>query len=563
MQHNQIVCLMLKHLLIENYALIEGLDINLEDKLTVISGETGAGKSILLGALSMILGKRADTQVLRDKQRKCIIEGTFSLKGIQVQDLFNEFDLDYDDNSIFRREITPQGKSRAFINDTPTTLQAMKTISEKLIDIHSQHESLLVGTSGFQFDVVDSFAKLLPKVIAYRSTFEEYKKEKQKLRELEAAEKEAKADLDYNRFQYEELEKATLNHEEYQNMEEELSVQKHAEDILFKLEKTLYLLRDDDINSIDSINEVNSMLKSVAGFGNNYNELSTRMESLLIELKDIVHEAEGLKESVVHDPERAAQLEARFDQVSKLLMKHSVSEVNDLIRIKEDYRKKIETTVSLEEDIHVLKQKINNTRKNLEYQALAISEGRIKAIPQIEAEVLGMLKSLAMPHARFTIKQERLDVLTPRGIDSLTFLFNANPGGELQDVSKVASGGELSRFMLSIKSMISEKTLLPTIIFDEIDTGISGETSTKVANILESMANRMQVIVITHVPQIASRGDTHLLVYKAVEKGQTHTFINKLSKEDRIFELAKMLGGEKPTKMMLETAKELIFKPRN
>ncbi len=554
---------MLKHLLIENYALIEKLDVNLEDGLTVISGETGAGKSILLGALSMILGKRADTKVLRDKKRKCIIEGTFSLKDIRLQDLFNEFDLDYDDTSIFRREITPQGKSRAFINDTPVSLQAMKSISEKLVDIHSQHESLLVGTSGFQFDVVDSFAKIQLKVNAFRTFFDEYKKEQQKLLELEITEREAKADLDYNRFQYDELEKAALNQEEFQHMEEELSVQKHAEDILLKLEKALYLLRDDDINSIDSINEVNSMLKSIAGFGNNYNELSVRLGSLLIELKDIVDEAERLKESVVHDPDRAAQLEARFDLVSKLLMKHSVSEVTELIRIKEVYGKKIEATVSLEEQIHILKQKINNERAELERLALAISEARAKAIPKIEAEVLDMLKSLAMPHARFTITQERLDALSPRGIDSLTFLFNANPGGALQDVSKVASGGELSRFMLSIKSMISEKNLLPTIIFDEIDTGISGETSTKVANILESMANRMQVVAITHVPQIASRGNTHLLVYKSVEKGQTHTYINKLGKDERVFELAKMLGGEKPSKMMLETAKELIFKPRS
>ncbi len=554
---------MLKHLLIENYALIEKLDVNLENGLTVISGETGAGKSILLGALSLILGKRADTQVLRNKNRKCIIEGTFLLKDIQLQELFSEFDLDYDDTSIFRREITPRGKSRAFINDTPLTLHALKTISEKLIDIHSQHESLLIGTSGFQFNVVDGFAKILPKVNAYSTSFEEYKKEQKKLAELENAEREAKADLDYNRFQYEELEKAALHTEEYQQMEEELSVQKHAEDILLKLEKTLYLLRDDQINAIDNINEVNSMLKSIAGFGNKYHVLNDRLESLLIELKDVVADVERLKETVVHDPERASQLETRFDQVSKLLMKHSVSDVKDLLVIKEDYRKKIETTVSLEENIHALKQKIDNKREELLNMALAISEARANAIPVIEAEVLGMLKSLAMPHARFTIKQERLDSLNLRGIDNLTFLFNANPGGELQDVSRVASGGELSRFMLSIKSMISEKNLLPTIIFDEIDTGISGETSTKVANILESMATRMQVVAITHVPQIASRGNTHMLVYKSVEKEQTQTYIKKLSEEERISELAKMLGGEKPTKMMLETAKELIFKPRN
>ncbi len=554
---------MLKHLLIENYALIERLDAGFRDGLTVITGETGAGKSILLGALSLILGQRADTQILRDKNKKCIIEGTFSLQNMNIQELFELHDLDYDPISLFRREITPQGKSRAFINDTPVTLQVMKVISERLIDIHSQHESLLVGTSGFQFDVVDGFAKILEKTESYRKLYNHYREQQKKLALLVEAERNAKADIDYYQFQHDELEKARPDTREFKSLEAEASVHRHAEEIIYNLEKTQFLLRDGDINALDLLNEILNLSKPLSKFGSNYEALAARLESLLIETKDIANDIEGLKDKVVHDPGEAARLEARLDQLNQLMLKHNVRSMEELIAVKEQYRQKIHDSESLEENIKELTLSLKELEQELEKRAEAISKARKDAIPKIRKEVLHTLKNLAMPHARFEIKHELLNTLTPQGKDKLIYLFNANPGGTLKELSKIASGGELSRFMLSIKSMISAKNLLPTIIFDEIDTGISGETSTKVANILDGMSKNMQVITITHLPQIASRGNAHLQVYKKIEHGVTNTLIKDLDAEERITEVAKMLGGEKPTKVMLETAKELIFNNRN
>ncbi len=554
---------MLKHLLIENYALIEKLDTGFRDGLTVITGETGAGKSILLGALSLILGQRADTRVLRNKERKCIIEGTFSIEKVNIRELFLQHDLDYDPNSHFRREITPQGKSRAFINDTPVTLQVMKLISERLIDIHSQHESLLIGKSDFQFHVVDGFANILEQSESYKLLFYHYRERKNQLETLESAEKKAKADIDYYQFQYDELDKAKLDVQEFENLEEEAAVHRHAEEIIYNLEKTQYLLRDSDINSIDLINEVLSLIKPLSKFGSKYGEFAKRLESLMIEAKDISDDIDGVKDAVVHDPEEAARLESRLDQLKQLLHKHNVRTIEELIEVKHQYQNKILENESLEGKIRELKQELNRVEQELNKKAAEISRARANAIPGICKEVLHNLKNLAMPHARFEIRLDPIKELTPQGKDQLTYLFNANPGGSLQDISKVASGGELSRFMLSIKSMISAKNLLPTIIFDEIDTGISGETSTKVANILDGMSKKMQVIAITHLPQIASRGNSHLQVYKTIENGITNTYVKNLIEDERITEVAKMLGGEKPTKVMLETAKELIFKFRN
>jgi DNA repair protein RecN (Recombination protein N) len=554
---------MLKHLLIENYALIEKLDIQLSEGLTVITGETGAGKSILLGALSLILGERADTRVLRDKNRKCIIEGSFLIEDTSLKDLFIANDLDFEAISIFRREITPGGKSRAFINDTPVNLNAMKTISGRLIDIHSQHESLLVGSSDFQFDVVDSYANKLDDVVKYKALYLDFRLQQKKLHDMEAAERAARADLDYHKFQLDELEQARLNPDEYNEMEEEIGIQKHAEDILLKLDKGLYLLRDADVNVLDTLNEIVSLVKSLSDFGSKYKELAERLESVLIETKDIASESENLKDGIVHDPQQTAQLEARFDLINKLMLKHNAGNIHQLIQTREEFRQKIDQSCSLGKSISALRENIQKQEKELETRASEISRFRAEMIPLIRHEVMEMLKNLAMPNARFQIRQDKTDTLNHRGADDLKFLFSANPGGELQEVSKVASGGEMSRFMLSIKNIISARNLLPTIIFDEIDTGISGETSTRVAMILESMAKNMQVLTITHLPQIASRGNSHLLVYKAFGKDKTNTYIKKLNSDERIAEVAKMLGGEKPTKIMLETAKELIFNQRN
>ncbi len=549
---------MLTHLLIENYSLIEKLDVSLNDGLTVITGETGAGKSILLGALSLILGQRADTRILRDKSSKCVIEGTFSLINTPLHSIFSKHELDYEEEAIFRREISPSGKSRAFINDSPVTLQIIREVSEKLIDIHSQHESLLVGTSTFQFDVADSYAGQLEQTDYYRKKFAEVQQKKARLNHLEEAEQSAKTDLDYFRFQYDELEKADLDTEAHLQREEEIRVLHHAETILLNIEKAVFMLQENTPSIYDQLHEASTLLSSLAHLGNTYEEMASRLESLVIETKDIAGELVRMKEGVEHNPEEAAIMEAKIDQVNQLMHKHHVQSVAELHVLKEEYRKRIEATDSLEAQIAETRKQLNSLEDELNKAADTISAGRQAVIPELQEEVLATLKELGMPGARFEVACKPVDTPTVNGKDHLSFLFNANVGGSLQELSMVASGGELSRFMLTIKRMISKKKLLPTIIFDEIDTGISGETSNRVANILEDIARGMQVIAITHLPQIASRGETHFLVYKEVSRGRTNTYVRQLDEIQRTEEIAKMLGGESPSKAMYVTAKELI-----
>jgi DNA repair protein RecN (Recombination protein N) len=550
---------MLKHLLIENYALIDHLDMAFKEELTVITGETGAGKSILLGALALILGQRADTMVLMDKNRKCIVEGTFFLKNITIKDLFEKYQLDFDEMSNFRREITPQGKSRAFVNDTPVNLSVMRELAEKLIDIHSQHQTLLIGESSFQFDVIDSFSKNTQLVNQYRAEYREWVKQKTYLADLEEKEKRAIADLDYFKFQFDELDKAKLNTEEYEKLDGELEILRHAEDIKLGLEKASFAVATADINLLGIMNEVLQSLRPIARFNEKYQQLLSRLESVIIEVKDLNAEIENESENVLHDPEHTLQLQQRLDLLNKLLLKHNAANINELQQIRNDYQSKIKAIDSLDDQISELKKALKNSQDRLQKKAEDISVRRRNVISEMEKQISGLLKQLGMPGARFLISRTDLSDLSLNGIDHINFLFSANPGAEPREIARVASGGELSRLMLSIKSMISQRNLLPTIIFDEIDAGISGETATKVANILENISKNMQVITITHLPQIASRGRTHLLVYKTIDQGRAITGIKSIDNQDRILEIAKMLGGEKPTEVMLATARQLIF----
>ncbi len=553
---------MLKHLLIENYALIEKLDIDFEEGLTVITVETGAGKSILLGALSLILGQRADTQVLMDKSRKCIIEGVFNVENIPMGEWFEKNQLDYDPQTLFRREINAQGKSRAFINDTPVTLQIMKELAEKLIDIHSQHQNLLIGESSFQFDVVDSYSGNYEDVLKFRKEYRELQQKIQTLQKLEEQEKQSLTDLDYFRFQLDELDKAGLDQDEFDQLEGEMQIIQNAEEIKLNLEKAAFLLNDADINTVGSLREVLQLLRPLDRFNEKYRALADRLDSVLIETHDISSEISGMAEEVVHDPRQAMEIQQKLDLINKLFLKHNVSSVSDLEKIREDYRANIKGLDFMEEQISGLKAEIQKLHDRLMVFAANLSAKRLEAIPSIGKEITGMLRQLGMPGAGFKIDCRQSDNLSSNGLDEIDFLFSANTGGELREISRVASGGELSRLMLSVKSMISRKNLLPTIIFDEIDTGVSGETGTRVANILETIAQNMQVITITHLPQIASRGRAHLLVYKTIDNGKTKTRIKKIENQERILEVAKMLGGEKPSGSMMETAKELIFNKR-
>jgi DNA repair protein RecN (Recombination protein N) len=551
---------MLKSLLIENYALIEKLDISFDDGLTIITGETGAGKSILLGALGLILGQRADTKVLYNQQRKCIIEGTFFIENLGIEKLFAENELDYDTHAIFRREINPQGKSRAFINDTPVNLNVMKDIAERLIDIHSQHQNLLLGTSVFRYNVIDAFAGISQKVAEYRKEFEKLTQLRKKLIDLQESERQTRSELDYLNFQYDELYKAQLNAGEFAEIESELEILNHASEIKMNLEKADYLLQNNQENVLSLLSEVTALFRSLEKFSMQYAELYQRLLSSEIEIKDIGREIAAGKEDISADPARAQELQQRYDLLQKLLHKHAVNDMDELISLRDEFREKIDGFESLENEIQVLQSESDLFEKKLTDIAGEISNERKKTIPAIEDQISNILKELGMPNGRFRVKQSKSHQLHINGNDDFNFLFSANLGTDPQELTRIASGGELSRLMLAMKSVVSLRNLLPTIIFDEIDTGVSGEIGFKMGAILGKISKNMQVISITHLPQVAARGNRHFIVYKETKDDYTKTLVKKIDDKNRVFEIAKMLGGENPSESVLQTAEELIQK---
>ena len=551
---------MLKSLLIENYALIEKLDISFDDGLTIITGETGAGKSILLGALGLILGQRADTKVLYDQKRKCIIEGTFSIQNMGLEKLFSENELDYDTHAIFRREINPQGKSRAFVNDTPVNLNVMKDIAERLIDIHSQHQNLLVGTSVFRYNIIDAYAGISQQVSEYRKEFEKLSQMRNKLSSLQESEKQTRSELDYLNFQYDELYKAQLNADEFAEIESELEILDHASEIKMNLEKADFFLQNDQENVLTLLSEVITLFRSIEKFSPQYSELYQRLLSSEIEIKDIGREISAIKEDVNADPSRLQELQKRYDLLQKLLHKHAVNDMQELISLRDDFREKIDGFQSLENDIQVLQNECNIFEKKLTGKALQISNERKKAIPALEDQINQILKELGMPNGRFKVQQSQSAYLNINGSDDFNFLFSANLGTDPQELTRIASGGELSRLMLAMKSVVSLRNLLPTIIFDEIDTGVSGEIGFKMGDILGKISRNMQVISITHLPQVAARGKRHFIVYKETRDNFTKTLVKRIDDNNRVLEIAKMLGGENPSESVLQTAEELIQK---
>jgi DNA repair protein RecN (Recombination protein N) len=553
---------MLKLLHIENYALIERLEIDFEQGFTVITGETGAGKSILLGALSMILGQRADSQLLSNSAKKCIVEGVFDVSKLNIRDFFEKHQLDYEPLSILRREILPQGKSRAFVNDTPVNLQVLRDLTGMLIDIHSQHQNLMIGESSFQFDVVDSITGNLGSVESYREAFRQLQKGKRELLQLEAEEARMNTDIDYYQFQLDELNKSPLSQVDFLAWEIELERIRHAEEIALKLAKARYLIVDNEQNILDLMREVLLQIKPLERFSPDFASLGNRLHAVLVELKDIGQEVSKLSSDVSHDPERALELELVLDNINKLLLKHRAQDIDGLIAIRNEFAEKIESVSSISDLIAKEKQRLFKIEQDLIKQAKQVSEIRRKALPDIENELVAMLKQLGMPGARFVIHCKTSETLHLHGVDQIDFLFSANADTEPGEISRIASGGELSRLMLCVKSLISKKNLLPSIIFDEIDTGISGEIGGKIADILQNMAQHMQVIAITHLPQIAARGQKHMQVYKISDDNKTKTRVKTLHDGDRASEIAKMLGGENPTTSMIETAGELLMKNR-
>jgi DNA repair protein RecN (Recombination protein N) len=549
---------MLQHLRIQNFALIEETEVHLNNGLTVITGETGAGKSILLGALGLTLGSRADVSSLHDKTKKCIIEAQFNIKEYSLRSFFESNELDFEEVTTIRREITSEGKSRAFINDTPTTLSVLKELGEQLIDIHSQHETLLLKETNFQFELVDAFAQTTNLFSDYKKQFNALQKLRKQLEELTAQEIQAKKELDYFQFQFNELEEANVKVGEQQQLEEESETLENAEFIKGSLVKSSLAINGGDENIVSALALVKQQLQSVSKFGKQFNELFERINSVSIELKELSKDIDACEEDVVYDNSRLEEVNAQLDKLNRLFKKHGVNSEEELLTIKTDIEAKLQQFSSLEVAIEKTQKEIFASEKQCKSLAKDLSDKRQKSTAGIEQNIKNMLTGLSMANAQFKIELKPLDALSFNGQDSISFLFTANKGAEFKELHKTASGGELSRLMLCLKALLAERTALPTIIFDEIDTGVSGDVADKIGNILFRMGKTMQVITITHLPQMASKGGNHLFVYKSDSKDKTTSSIKALNKEERIAEIAKMLSTGTPTETALKNAKELL-----
>ncbi|MDP4289981.1 MAG: DNA repair protein RecN [Bacteroidota bacterium] len=554
---------MLTHLKVENFSLIRNLEIDFASGFTAITGETGAGKSIILGALALILGQRADTQTLMSKDAKCTVEGYFKIEGYDLKSFFEVNDLDYDVQTIIRREITPQGKSRAFINDTPVSLNVVKELGDRLINIHSQHETLTLGDAGFQLEIVDAVAENQNIVSQYRNLFDRHQGLKHRLAALLAEEKKSKSDQDYYQFQLNEFEQVNLKPGEKEELETELEIYNHAEQITNGLGRSSALLSENEFNIVDSLTEIQSIFNGLSSFKGEFEEIRQRVENNLIDLKDLSYQILRLNEQSASDPQHAEKVLHRLDMIYHLEQKHRVSGTEALLLLQRELSDKLSAITSLGDEILEITDGINKTNAMLKEAGKKLTESRKAVTAKITAEITATLKQLGIPDAVFRIQVEPLNEYTPSGADRIIFLFSANKGSQPGELSRIASGGELSRVMLAVKSLISQRKLLPTLIFDEIDTGVSGEVAGKVGNIMRLMSKGLQLIAITHLPQIAGMSDHHYMVYKEHHNGSTATAIRKLSKEERIMEIAKMLSNETVTEAAMETAKELLVNNRN
>jgi len=548
---------MLTKLTISNYALIDSLTVEFHKGLNSVTGETGAGKSIIIGALGLILGNRADMSVL-NRDEKCIVEGIFSVGQYNIIPFFEENDLDYDDNTILRREITSSGKSRAFINDTPVNLKIMREMGLKLIDIHSQHQNLELSNQKFQLELIDLVSGSDKILNEYRLLYSDFISLQKELKELIEKSEKASADLDYYQYQFNQLENAKLQKDEQEELEAELEKLTHAEEIKSTLTEVQSLLDNEQFSIIQNLKDSHKRLVNIQSYIKEVPELTERLESCQLELKDILDEAEGLAEKIEHDPERTEQVNDRLNLIYSLEQKHQKVSVKELIDLKNSFDEKINRITGYDSEINELKQKLENTRQMLEDKSRKLTHTRKKSFKYIESSVIKDLKQLGMSKSRFTIQHEDLKDFTPTGKDSISFLFSANVDIAPSEISKIASGGEMSRLMLAIKNLLRTSKALPSVIFDEIDSGVSGEIALKMGTILKNFSSSTQIINITHLPQIAARGDAHFVVYKFEKNGKTFTSIKQLNKNERIEELAKMVGGENVTDTTRKTARELL-----
>lgn len=550
---------MLRKLQIQNYAIINELEIDFSAKLNIITGETGAGKSILMGALNLILGERADSTVLQQKDKKAVVEGTFNAgKRKAIYDFLKEHELDADEELMIRREIAANGKSRAFINDTPVNLNQLKTLGALLIDLHQQFDTQELSSSDFQQEVLDALAENDELLVQYQKYFQQYKKAKKALLAMEAEQTAANAALDYNQFLFDELKEAGFTGNELEDLDAELKLLSNAENVKQELSGIYYGLKESEEPLVQQLKALYSKLHVLSDYHSGIAELSKRLQSTQLELDDIADELESINNNVIYSAERIQIVNDRISMGYKLQKKHNVTTTNELLAIREELQGKLNEILNISAAIQQKEKETNDLLQQCEQAAKIISANRKRAIKPFTENVNKLLSRVGMPNAKFTAEVQVLDTLGEMGIDKIEFLFDANKSGRFEPLRKVASGGELSRLMLCIKSLVAKKLQLPTLIFDEIDTGISGEAAKQVGNIMKELSAAHQLISITHQPQIAAKADAHYFVYKAIEKDKIVTSVRLLNNDERITSIAQMLSGEKPTAAALQNAREMV-----
>jgi len=543
---------------IKNYALIEDIRMDFNDGLTIITGETGAGKSILLGALSLVLGKRADLSSMKDASKKCVIEAEFSIEKFKLQTIFEENDLDYEAHTIIRREILPSGKSRAFINDTPVTLSQLQAVGPHLVDIHSQHETLSLAEEKFQMQVIDALADNSSLRNTYAEQLKNYKATSEALKKANIEKSEASKEIDYNTFLFTELEEATLEGIDQADLEETYETLSNAEEIQETLSKVVQLYSEEQIGALETAKEARAALHQLKNYGSVYNSLWERLNSVIIELDDLSEETEQIATSVEADPQQLLEVNEKLQTLHKLQQKHNVATVSELVEIKNELETSITNTNNLDARISTLEQELIALNAEVRKTGKAIHDSREKVIPKLKEKLEAILAKLGLPNARFDFQLTSTETLRENGINTLELLFTANKGTTMGSIKKGAAGGEMSRIMLAVKAVLAAYQTLPTLIFDEIDTGVSGEIANKMAIIMDGMSRGMQLVSITHLPQIASKGAQHIKVYKEDVNNVTVTRLKTLTQEERIVEIAQMIGGKNVSDSALAHAKELL-----
>jgi len=549
---------LLTALSIKNYALIDNLLVNFNNGLSIITGETGAGKSILLGGLSLVLGKRADLSSVKNKSEKCIIEAVFDIANYDLKQLFLEQDLDYEPQTIIRREILPSGKSRAFVNDTPVNLDALQVLSKHLIDIHSQHETLELTNNQFQFKVIDALAKNNELLSQYSKKLEAFHSLQKELTQLKNFQSEAIKEQDYNLFLLNELEEASLTKGELQILEEEYETLNNVEEINEKLLMGNKLLSDEQIGILSALTELKNTIQKLSDYSPKYFELFNRVNSSLIELDDVYNEVERLQDQLEANPNKLEQVNSKLQIIHNLFQKHNADSIEELLDIKTQLAEKVSITENLDSKIVDLEEEISKVKNETVKLAKEIHLNRENAIPELVNQLKELSVKLGIPNAQFKLELNLKEEFFSNGRDELKFLFSANKGADLNTLKKTASGGELSRIMLAVKYILSKHMQLPTIMFDEIDSGVSGEISNMIGEIMQNMSKTMQVFTITHLPQIAAKGDVHFKVFKEDVNEETITKLVRLNQDDRIVEIAQMLGGDKITDSAVLHAKSLL-----